>query len=77
MWHQSPDQPSRPGPAKSRYALLALAILAVMYVVVSWQADNAESNRDKRTCELVAGAGNCVESDGDWVRRGSSPLFGP
>lgn len=80
MWHprqdQSDDDPA-PKSSKRRSALAVVAFFVALYLLVNWQADRQESNREKRICELAHGAGNCVRSAGEWVRRGSSPLFGP
>ena len=82
MWHPGEAQPDDDGPAerrpsKARSILLVVAILVAAFWFVSWQTDKTESNAAKEVCELVHGAGNCVRSGGEWVRRGSSPLFGP
>lgn len=66
MWHPPAGGETRQ-PSKARYALLALGIFLTLYLIVNWQADRAESRREKRLCEMVHGAGLCVESGGEWV----------
>lgn len=77
MWHRDDDGTPVDPARKARYLILALAILAAIFIAARCGADAAESRRQKRICELVAGAGNCVRSGGEWVPRGSSPLLGP
>lgn len=82
MWHpkqgEHGGEPLRPGSTSKRRSLLVVvAFFVALYFLVNWQVDRSESQREKRICELVHGAGNCVRSGGEWVRIGSSPLFGP
>ncbi len=81
MWHPGEDRTdsdtAAPARSKRRSLLVVLAFFVALYLAVNWQVDRTESRREKRVCELANGAGNCVESGGEWVRRGSSPLFGP
>lgn len=80
MWHQEPGATNDGGGGwtrKRRALLFVLVGFVALYALVNWQANRNESNREKRICELAAGAGNCVRSGGEWVPRGYSPLFGP
>ena len=74
MWHQEPGAAGAGGSgwsAKRRALLYVVIGFVVLYALVNWQANRGESNRERRICELVAGAGNCVRSGGEWAPRGS------
>ena len=58
-----------------RSAWIFIAVVVAALIFYQQQRQQAESNAGKYVCELRNGAGNCVKSGGEWVRRGSSPLY--
>lgn len=75
MWHpkqgEHGEEPRRPAwTSKRRSLLVVLAFFVAVYLWANWQTDRTESQREKRICEMVHGAGLCVKSGGEWVRLG-------
>lgn len=51
--------------------VIAVAAFLLAWALISSSIDKSEDDAEKRTCELVYGAGLCVKSGGEWVRIGS------